>query len=230
MPAIIPALIIGAGAVGAAAISSSAANNAASDAQSAAAQNNALESQIYNTNKGLEQPYITSGDNAETALNGFLGLGGSPQATQTAFNNYLNSTGYNFDLSQGEQAAEQNAAAGGMANSGATEKALDAYGTGLAQQYGQQYVTNLQGEVSTGSNSANALAGQGENYAQQVSSNNNSAATTSANAGLAGANAITGVIGQGINAYGLGKGGTSFIGGSSGGATSYNAFLPDIGG
>ena len=115
-------------------------------------------------------------------------------------------------------------ASAGMLNSGSTLKALDAYGTGLADQYGQQYVGTLQNEVSTGAGATNALAGEGENYANAVSSNNNSAASTSANAGLAGANALTGVLGSALNAYGLSRGGSSFGGGAS--SPSYNAFAP----
>jgi hypothetical protein len=223
MPAALPLAIIGAGVAGAGA-SLIASNNATSAASNAAAQNNALESQIYQSNVGLETPFIQSGDAAETELNGFLGLGGNPQATQTAFNNYLNSTGYQFNLDQGLDSVAQSKAASGLLRSGSLVKSLDAYGTGLADQYGQQYVGNLQNEVSTGSNSANALAGQGENYAGVVSANNNSAASASANAGLSSANAFNGLLGSGLTAYGLSKGGTSFAGGG------YNAFAPGIGG
>ena len=74
MPAIIPAVIIGAGAVGGALISAHAANNASSAAANAASQNNALQAQIYNSNKALETPFINSGYGAESELNGFLGL------------------------------------------------------------------------------------------------------------------------------------------------------------
>ena len=225
MPIGIGTAIVGAAAIGGGA-TLLASSNASSAAQNAANQNNALESQIYNQNSANEQPYIQSGDKAETALNGFLGLGGDPAATQAAFNNYLNSTGYQFNLNQGLDAAEQSKASAGMLNSGSTLKALDAYGTGLADQYGQQYVGNLQNEVSTGAGATNALAGEGENYANAVSSNNNSAASTSANAGLAGANALTGVLGSALNAYGLSRGGSSFGGGSGTTTPLYNAFAP----
>jgi len=150
MPALIPALVIGAGAVTGAAITAGATSSASNAASQAAANNNALESQIYTQNSANEQPYIQAGDTANTALQGFLGLGGDPAASQTALNNYLNSTGYQFNLQQGEQAAEQNAAASGQLDSGATLKALDQYGTGLADQYGQQYEGDLQGVVGTG--------------------------------------------------------------------------------
>ena len=224
MPAIIPAVIIGAGAVGGALISSHAADNASSAAANAAAQNNALQGQIYDSNKALETPFINAGDAAETELSGFLGLGGDPAATQAAFQKYLDSTGYQFDLSQGLDAVAQSKAASGLLGSGSLVKALDAFGTGLAQQYGQQYVNNLEYETGVGANGANALAGQGQAYANAVSANNNSAATASGNASLASANAINGLIGNAFSAYGLARGGSSFGGGGSG--QGYNAFAP----
>jgi hypothetical protein len=214
-------VIIGAGAVGGALISAHAANNASSAAANAASQNNALQAQIYNSNKALETPFINSGYGAESELNGFLGLGGDPAATQAAFQKYLNSTGYQFDYNQGLDAVAQSKAASGLLGSGSLVKALDAYGAGLAQQYGQQYVQNLEYETGLGANSANALAGQGQSYANAVSANNNSAATASGNASLAGANAINGLIGNAFSAYGMARGASSY-----GGGQDYNAFAP----
>jgi hypothetical protein len=218
MPALIPALIVGTGAVAGAAISANATSSAAKAATSAAQANDALQSQIYTQNSANEQPYIQAGDTANTALQGFLGLGGDPAASQAALNNYLNSTGYQFNLQQGEQAAEQNAASSGMLNSGATLKALDAYGTGLADQYGQQYEQNLQGVVNTGEGAAGALAGQGQSYANAVTSNNNSAATATGNAALSGASSVNSLIGNALSAYGT-QAGLSSFGGASGGSS-----------
>jgi hypothetical protein len=208
-----------AGTVGAAATIGSSAI-AANAATSAANKNNALESQIYNTNSANEQPYIQSGDAANTALQGFLGLGGDPAASQKALNDYLGSTGYQFTLNQGLDAAESNAASKGMLNSGSTLEALDNYGAGVAQQYGQQYEGDLQNVVSTGAGAANALAGQGENYASQVSSNNNSAASATANAALSGGSIVNSLIGNALTAYAYGQGGSSF-GGIGGGGNAF---------
>jgi hypothetical protein len=215
MPSIsIPAAIIGAGVVGGAAslASTSVASNAASQAAQA---NNTLESSIYNQNSANEQPYIQSGDAANTALQGFLGIGGNAQASQAALNNYLNSTGYQFNLNQGLDATETSAAAKGLLGSGATLESLDTYATGLADSYGQQYEGDLQSVVNTGAGAANALAGEGENYANAVSTNNNSAASTTANAALTGGSTVNSLIGNALTAYAFGQGGTSFGGGGS---------------
>jgi hypothetical protein len=212
-----------AGAVAGAAINAGAVGSASQAATNAANANNQLETNIYNSNKALAQPYITSGNTAETALNGFLGLGGDPTATQTAFQNYLNSTGYQFNLNQGLDAVQQSKAASGLLNSGSTLKALDQFGTNEANQYGQQYVGNLQNTVATGAGAANALAGEGETYANAVSGNNNSAATASANAGLASAASTNALIGQALSAYGTTRGASSFGGGNAmTGSTGYS--------
>jgi len=222
MPIGVVGAIIGASVIGAGA-SLISAHSASSAASNAAAQNNALEGQIYQSNKALEEPYIQGGDAAEQELLGFLGLGGDPGATDAAFQKYLNSTGYQFAFNQGQDAVATSKAAAGMLGSGSLVKALDAYGTGLAEQYGQQYVGDLQNLTGTGASSANALAGQGQAYAGQVSANNNSAASASANADLAAGNSISGLAGNALNAYALSRGLSSYGGGAGG---SYNAFAP----
>lgn len=212
---VIAAGVGAAGALGGALINSSAASNASNIAAQTAASDNALQSQIYDSNKAMEQPYVDRGNAAGDELNGFLGLGGDPAATQTAFNNYLNSTGYQFNLNQGLDAVNQSKASQGMFNSGSTLQALDSYATGEANQYGQQYASDLQGVSTEGANSANALAGTGANYANASNSNSNSAATISANAGLSSAASTNALIGNAFTAYGALKGNNSF------GATSY---------
>jgi len=210
--------------------SSSAANHASDVAAQAAASNNALQSQIYNSNKDLIQPTVDRGNQAADELSGFLGLGGDPAKTQAAFNTYLNSTGYQFERGQGIDAASQSKAAEGLFNSGAALKALDDYGTGVAQKYGQQYVDNLGGIATRGVNGVNALTGAGTNYANAVSSNNNSAATASGNAGLAAASNTNDLIGNAFKAFGAFKGGNSFGASSYGGGGSAAATSGAYGG
>ena len=231
MPLIIPALIGVAGAVGGALISSHAASNASNQAAQAAASHNALQQHIYDTNKGLIQPYVDQGNTASTALQGFLGLGGDPAKSKAAFDNYLSSTGYQFDRQQGLDGVNQSAASLGLYNSGAALKALDAYGTGEAQRYGQQYVDNLNTVSSRGVSAVGALTGAGTNFANQVSGNNNSAASASGNAGLIAANQTNNAIGQALNAFGNIRGQTSYGGGNafaSGGGNS-NPGIPGAG-
>ncbi len=60
--------------------------------------------------------------------------GNQPGAYQAPEFNYQASPGYQFQLQQGNQAVQANAAAGGGYLSGATQKALAKYGVGLAAQ------------------------------------------------------------------------------------------------
>ena len=226
-----PIALIGAVAgVAGAAISAGATSHAANVAANAAAQNNALQSQIYGQNSANAAPYIAAGDRANTALQGFLGLGGDPAATQKAFDDYLGSTGYRFTRQQGLDAVSQGKAAGGMLGSGATLKALDAYGTGLADQFGQHYVGDLQALSGTGQAAASGLAGAGQAYANAAGANTTTAATTAANAGLANAATLNGLIGNALTAFGPARGQSSFGGGAGGGGSGawLNAF--NIGG
>ena len=141
--ALIPALIVGAAGVAGAAISSNAASRVSDNATATANRDNALQQQTYDSNRALIQPEVDRGNAAADELQGFLGLGGDPAKIQAALQTYLGSTGYQFDKQQGLDAVEQSKAAEGLYNSGAAEKALATYGTGLAQSFGQQYATNL---------------------------------------------------------------------------------------
>lgn len=208
--ALIGAGLAAAGGVASAVIGSNAAGHASDVAAATAAANNALQEQIYNSNKALETPYINAGNTANTELLGFLGLGGSAEASHAALQTYLNSTGYQFARDSGLEAVTNNKAAAGLLKSGSTLKALDAFGTNIANQYGQQYVGNLQNVVGTGAGAANALSGTGAAYANSVSSNNNNAATVAGNAAIAGANSINGAISNAINAFGAIRGNSSF--------------------
>jgi hypothetical protein len=214
----VAAAIIGAAAIGGGA-QLIAGHNAASAASDAAQANNALEGQIYQSDKALETPFIEGGDLADSELQGFLGLGGDPAAASAAFQKYLDSTGYQFARDQGLNAVTSDKAVAGLLDSGSTLKALDAYGTGLARQYGQQYAGDLQNLVGTGAGAANALAGQGGAYAGQVSSNNTAAASASGNSGLMAANAFGGLVGAALTAFRQSQG-------SSFGGANYNAFAP----
>lgn len=204
------AVAIGGATLGAAAISSNAANNATKAATNAANANNALQTSIFNQNKALIQPSVDRGNAAGDLESAFLGIGGDPAASKAALDTYLNSTGYDFTKSQGVAAIDQNKATAGLLNSGSTLKALDTYGTGLANSFGQQYVSNLDSISKQGTGAAASLAGTGANFAGAVGANNTNAANTAANAGIASSNSITNSIGQALSAFGTSRGLSSF--------------------
>lgn len=95
-------------------------------------------------------PYSGPGGAANTATANLLGVGGNPAASEAALNNYLNSTGYNFRLREGQRAITGSAAARGLLNSGSTARALTAYGQDLASQGFDNYLAQLGGLANRG--------------------------------------------------------------------------------
>jgi hypothetical protein len=84
-------------------------------------------------------PWATTGGLANTASTDLLGLNG-PDAATAAMANYQTSPGYQWQLGQGLRAVDAGAAAKGMLRSGATLKAEQTFGQGLANtDFGQYY-------------------------------------------------------------------------------------------
>jgi hypothetical protein len=134
----------------------------------------------------------TAANNAEAQL-----LGTQPITDQTSngFTNYLNSTGYKFQLGQGTQAIAGSAAAKGILNSGATAKALQTYGQGLAAGTFNNYLTQLNGQSAQGQTQLGQIAAAG------TAGGGNAAGATQA-AGAAQAQGLNGALGAATNALG----------------------------
>lgn len=114
--------------------------------------------QAYNYLNGALSPAVSAGAGAIGAENQLLT---SDQSNSPAFQNYLNSTGYNFQLKQGDQAITNNAAVKGMLNSGATAKALTNYNQGQAGTAYQNYLGDLGNVATQGLGAAGTIAGAG---------------------------------------------------------------------
>lgn len=115
-------------------------------------------------------PQIQNGVGANTAAANLLGVGANPGAQDNAFNGYLNSTGYKFQLGQGMDAITQNAATRGLLNSGATLKAGEGYGQNLASNYFNNYLQQLSGLTQAGTQ-AGSLVGSAGQQSQSSSTN-----------------------------------------------------------
>lgn len=130
---------------------------------------------------------------------------------QQAFDIFRNSTGYQFRLGQGMDAINSGYAANGLLQSGAAQKALQRYGQDYASNEFGNYLGYLSNQQGVGLSGASALAGVGQNYVNNVSSNNNSAGSAAANAAIAKGNATAnmwGGIANGIgNIFGSSYGG-----------------------
>lgn len=104
----------------------------------------------YLNGNPTQTQFVNNAGSANDAQAQLLGLKPVTSATQNGFQNYLNSTGYNFQLGQGINAINSSAAAKGALNSGGTLKALDTYGQGMAGQYFNNYLGQLGGMSATG--------------------------------------------------------------------------------
>lgn len=87
------------------------------------------------------------------------GTGGNGPGGQAAFQNYLDSAGYKTQLNAGIDALNSNAAARGMLKSGATLKATQRFGSGLGQQYFNNYIGQLMNTANMGLSADQTLAG-----------------------------------------------------------------------
>lgn len=96
------------------------------------------------------------------AMANLLGLGTNPAAQQQAFKNFRDSTGYNFQVSEGEKAITGNQALKGLLNSGSTMKALTGYRQNLANSSFNDYLQNIQGLTNSGLQAGALISGAGD--------------------------------------------------------------------
>jgi hypothetical protein len=149
-------------------------------------------SNVYGQQQSNLNPYLATGSNATQMMNTALAPGGAlaGQFTAPTAQQVQNTPGYQFQLQQGQQAVQRQAAASGLLNSGGTAKALDQYSQGLASTYYQNAFNNsLQGYQTNYSNTLNSL-GQAQNMGLNASSQFNQAAMNYGN--TSGANIMQG--------------------------------------
>jgi hypothetical protein len=195
-----------------------AAKRAAATSQQVTNQNNALAREIYDKNNANLQPFMGRGNQAGAARNALLGLGDSAlpgsetlSNQRAAFDNFRNSTGYEFRIGEGMKALDTGFSMAGARRSGARDKAAMRYGQNFGSNEFGNYMGYLGQQENLGFNAANSLANGGTNFANQVMANNSQNGTNQANAAFARANAT--------NTFwsGLGGGAGLLLGSSFGG-------------
>ena len=170
--------------------------------QAAAAQNaTAAQLDMFGQTQTNLLPFIQTGQAASSALTSLAGLNTKNPLTSTllqqpmanlSIQDLQNTPGYQFNLNQGLQSAQNSFAARGLATSGAAVRGAEDYATGLAYSTYQQQYGN---EVTNQTNQFNrllALAGLGQTssanlggYSTQTASNIGSNIIGAANAGSA---------------------------------------------
>lgn len=164
--------------------------------------------------------YQTQAAPPQGAVTTYAPTGGA----KSAFDRYRESTGYNFRQQEGMNALGSLYGGKGLFESGSAARSAIRYG----QDYGSgefgNYLGYLANQQGLGLSGASALAGVGQNYANNVSANNNSAGSAAANAALAAGSANGQLYGGIANALGgLAGGLSSSYGGGGGGAINFNA-------
>lgn len=207
----------------------------AGQANTALGQGYSTGSQALNSAVGAYTPLANLGatysSGAPTLMNA-LGVNG-PQGNAAATAAYQSSPGYSFQMDQGLQALQRQAAASGMPQTGNANIAAETYGQGLANQDYQQWLTNLQntgqmGIGATGTAAAGQAAGYGSiaNLATQYGEDQsgvsgNVASGTMADNNMVAAGQAAGaknLLGAGLSLATLGLGGNPFGGSLTGGS------------
>lgn len=132
------------------------------------------ESQAY-LNAGVEG--LNSSSNVQNMMAQLLGAQAITDDTSNAFNQYKDSTGYQFQLEAGNDAITASQATSGALRSGATSKALAEYGQNLGATTFNNYLTQL-----SGLNSANLASAQlGQNQLSTIAGIGTTAGANAAN-------------------------------------------------
>ena len=195
-------------------ISSNQAKQQAKGVQAAADAANRTQQAQYDQTRTDQAAWRDAGGAAATRLSQLMGLaeGGSNALNQSFDYNQNTDPGTQFRIAQANKALERSAAAKGNLLSGGTLKALAGYNQEMAsQEYGNAYnrwksnqdttYNRLAGIAGLGQTATQATGQAGMNYANQFGQNTIGGAQSQASAGIAGANAITNGINQGLNAY-----------------------------
>jgi hypothetical protein len=196
------------------------------------------------TQQPTQQQYMGGQQNALTASKPWLssGFGGSgtqfappqmgyaPQAPQqmggdqsaqqaagNAFDIFRNSTGYQFRLDEGMDALNSGYAGAGVLQSGDALRAATEYGQNFASNEFGNYMGYLGNQQGVGLAGASAVAGVGQNYANNLTALNNQNAQNITNSAVAKANNTNSMIGGIGGAFGNALGGMAYGNGFGGG-------------
>jgi len=126
------------------------------------------------------------------AVDPYMKAGGGAVANLTDPNAFMTSPGYQFRLDQGLEATAGNRAVNGLLRSGGAMKALTNYAQGAASDEFGKYNAQQMGIAQLGLQGAGIGAGVANANSAAIGQD----ATNRANAGMAGANAWSGIAGQ----------------------------------
>lgn len=170
----------------------------------------ATQSAVNPNANSYGEPILSRPSTWLTAMNRTANTTAQPTAQeqyQTAFDNYKNSTGYQFRLNQGLDAVNSGYAGAGTLKSGAAMQAINDYASGMASQEFGNYLNALGNQQALGFSAASAQAGVGQNYANNIGNIAMQNGANQANAALASSQNWANTLGSvgSIGAYYLGQ-------------------------
>lgn len=169
----------------------------------------------FNSTRKKTDPFFQQNLSTGASANGILAdrLGVNGAASQrSALDNFVNSTGYEYNFAEGQRAINNNSALGGMLKSGANLKGLQEFGQNLYASDLNNQNSQLAGLNQLGFQGAGGLLGNSQNFNNlQVGLGQAKDAGNQAAAGN-----ITSIAGSALGF--LGGGGFGGFGGGGGGA------------
>ncbi len=150
--ALIGGALAAGGSIASAAIGSKAAKKAAKTQAESAQAGIDIQREQFEESRADLAPWRQVGEQALNQYAQVLGLqgGGEGGLGGPDFSSFFKSPGYEFRLGEGVKAVERSAAARGSLQSGATMKAIQRYGEGLASQEYGRYIESLSGLAGMG--------------------------------------------------------------------------------
>jgi hypothetical protein len=194
------AVAIGGSALLGAAVSSNASNNAISAQKDAAKSANKTQLYMFEQQRKDLEPWREAGVGAIDSLkaNNFM-------------ENWQQDPGYDFRMKEGAKALEMSAAARGGLNTGRTLKDLTRFGQDYgSQEYGNVYnreFNRLSSLAGFGNNANQGLQQASMNYGNNLANTQLGLGNAIGAANIAQSNQMTNLLGQGVTAYSLYKGG-----------------------
>lgn len=199
----VTASVIGGASLVSGLMGSSSAKSAAKTQANAAKSQAQVYQNIYDQTREDLSPYRELGTDASTAYNYLMGLSSDNKLSDGSSYSFETSPSYQFNLQQGLNAVDASAATKGGLLSGATLKAAQEYGSGLASNEYQNTLSNLGSLINTGQNAAAGTASAGNTYAAGTSSALSQAANATSAGTMASSNALTGIMGNALGTYTL---------------------------
>jgi hypothetical protein len=170
----------------------SAAGKARDDMQAATSAQNQLQQYMYDTTRADNMPALQARNSALQQM----------QALLADPSSLTSQPGYQFGVDQGLRAVNNGAAARGMSQSGAADKARIRFGQDFASTKLNESANRLMALASGGQPGASQIGGAGANYAGQVGNALMQQGDANAAYRIAGGNALADTV-NGLTAYGV---------------------------